>query len=417
MTAAVGRRLAPVEPCGGPRSPGGPGGRHGSRPARRGGRPPVPGPGRGGEGRWPRLGRPGRPGRRRRRGTGASRRRSRTRRFPAAACRPDRGPVRRPGPRSGAGPHGGWRWCWKRVRPRVRYGVCRDQQPRPAPRPVQQSPAVPTGVWGSPPSAASASGQDRSGLRHRGQALPPPPSSAQRRWPSRVPPPSAFAAGSAIRADAVNGPARRGRGSRRPPPAGSGPVGAWLPRRAIVLASKGVAASPAIREPSGSSSAWRVAGVDDDPVDCRTAASVVASAVISRSANGRPARACTGPQARRGGSLTPVRSPPGLTFSSSAVTRSVCSSASDDADERRVAGDRLDAAQVGADRALTDDLDRPDEPQGVDVGAAAQLGESARPLPRPAPGHRTCRRRTRSHPGTSAWSLVGLVAPDRLRRR
>ena len=38
-----------------------------------------------------------------------------------------------------------------------------------------------------------------------------------------------------------------------------------------------------------------------------------------------------------------------------------------------LAGDRLDAAQVGADRALADDLDRADVTGGAHVGAAAEL--------------------------------------------
>ena len=44
-----------------------------------------------------------------------------------------------------------------------------------------------------------------------------------------------------------------------------------------------------------------------------------------------------------------------------------------DARERAVAGDRLDPAQVGADRALAHDLDRADEAERVHVRAAAQL--------------------------------------------
>ena len=47
--------------------------------------------------------------------------------------------------------------------------------------------------------------------------------------------------------------------------------------------------------------------------------------------------------------------------------------------ERALAGDRLDAAQVGADRALAHDLDRADEAERVHVRAAAQLD---RVLPR-----------------------------------
>ena len=50
-----------------------------------------------------------------------------------------------------------------------------------------------------------------------------------------------------------------------------------------------------------------------------------------------------------------------------------------DALERALAGDRLDAAQVGADRTLAHDLDRADEAERVHVGAAAQLD---RVLPR-----------------------------------
>ena len=45
--------------------------------------------------------------------------------------------------------------------------------------------------------------------------------------------------------------------------------------------------------------------------------------------------------------------------------------------ERAVAGDRLDAAQVRADRALAHDLDRADEAERVHVRAAAQLGRRA----------------------------------------
>ena len=51
-----------------------------------------------------------------------------------------------------------------------------------------------------------------------------------------------------------------------------------------------------------------------------------------------------------------------------------------DAVEAGHAGDGLDAAQVGADGALAQDLDGPDGAQGVDVGAAAQLD---RPVARP----------------------------------
>ncbi len=45
-----------------------------------------------------------------------------------------------------------------------------------------------------------------------------------------------------------------------------------------------------------------------------------------------------------------------------------------DVGERAVAGDRLDAPQVRADRALAHDLDRTDEAERVHVGTAAELG-------------------------------------------
>ena len=109
------------------------------------------------------------------------------------------------------------------------------------------------------------------------------------------------------------------------------------------------------------------------------------------------------PSARRGASRRP---PPRRRAWCRAAAATCCSDGLLAAEQRQraLAGDRLDATQVRADRPLRHDLDRPDLAGGARRGCRRTARGWDRP-PAPARRRRTCRRRRRWRPSRSASAI------------